>query len=112
MPGDGTVVADVEASLASARTAIIAFSVLRKASIGRMNAYFGAGVGRAVVVVRDVRFRADYRSDSPAQFDPPLSFYDSHQDENLADRTNALLLHGGADNRVIEGLALGGRLTS
>ena len=111
LPGDGTVVADVEASIDSVRTAIIAFSVLRKASFGRMNAYFGAGVGRAVVVVRDVRFRADYRSDSPAQFDPPLSFYNSRQDENLADRTGAVLLHVGADYPLTERISLGARLT-
>lgn len=110
LAGDGTVVADVETSIDSVRTAIIGFSVLRKASIGRMNAYFGAGVGRAVVVVRGVRFRADYRSDSPAQFDPPLSFYNSHQDEGLSDGTSAVLLHVGADYPLTERISLGARL--
>lgn len=111
LPGDGTVVADVEASIDSVRTAIVALSVLRKASIGRMKAYFGAGVGTAVVVVRGVRFRANYRSRAPTQFDPPLSFYNSRQDDDLYAGAGAAFVHLGADYPLTQRVSLGARLT-
>ena len=111
LPGDGTVFADTEADIDHVATATFALSVLRKVSVGRMNAYFGAGAGRALVVVRGVRFRASYRSDSAAPFDPPLSFYDSRQHDDLFTYTYHLLFHLGAEYPLNERISLGARLT-
>ena len=111
LPGDGTVFADIEATIDHVATATFALSVSRKASVGRMNAYFGAGAGRALVVVRGLRFRANYRSDSAAQFDPPLSFYDSRQHDDLFTYTLHMLIHVGAEYPLNDRIHLGARLT-
>ena len=117
-PGDGSVDVDIEASIDHVRTASISLAVLRKASIGRANVYFGAGAGVAAILVRDVRFRAAYCPDCiyPAVVDPSNRYlylyrYDSRQDDDLNDAAGTVLAHVGADYPLTERLSLGGRLT-
>ena len=66
---------------------------------GAITPYVGAGLGQASVKMAGVRFSTDYRNVSAAGevYDPPLSFYDSVQDEDLNDTALVWRLHAGAD---------------
>ncbi len=61
--------------------------------------YLGVGLGPAVVKVSGVQFSADYQdtSGNAQAYDPPLSFYNSRQDDTLSDTVLAGHLHAGAD---------------
>ena len=57
--------------------------------------YLGAGVGPAFVRVTGVHFSNDYEdtSGNAQAYDPPLSFYNSHQDADLSDVVLAVHLY-------------------
>ena len=110
-PGDGSVFADIEAGIDRVRTAVVALSALRTASFGAMTTYLGAGAGVAWVRVEGVLFRADYGSQTPTEFDPPLSSYDSIQHTDIAGGAVTFLLHAGADYPLNDRISLGARLT-
>ena len=75
--------------------------------------YVGAGLGQSSVEMAGVRFSTDYRNVSAAAdvHDPPLSFYNSVQDENLSDTALVWRLHAGADYSLNRRTSLGLRLS-
>lgn len=111
LPGDGTVLADVETSIDSVRTYILSVSGYRDWPMGALTAYVGVGAGIADIEVRGVRFSAAYGTNSTQAYDPPLSFYDGTQDADLSDTVSAVLLHLGADYPIGERTRLGAKLT-
>lgn len=111
LPGDGTVLADTQASIGSLRTSILTVSGYRDWPMGALTAYVGVGAGRAEVEVRDVRFSAAYATNTTQAFDPPLSFYASTQDADLSDRVPAVFFHVGADYPLGNRTKLGAKLT-
>ncbi len=80
---------------------------------GAITPYVGAGLGQASVEMAGVRFSTDYRNVSAAAevYEPPLSFYNSVQDEDLNDTAFVWRLHVGADYALSRGTSLGLRLT-
>ena len=60
-----------------------------------------------------MHFSTDYQdtSGSAQAYDPPLSFYNSRQDEDLSDTVLAGHLHAGADYGLNDKTALGLKLT-
>ena len=80
---------------------------------GAITPYVGAGLGQASVTMAGVRFATDYRNVSTAAevHDPPLSFYNSVQDEDLYGSAFVWRLHVGADYALNRRTALGLRLT-
>ena len=60
-----------------------------------------------------VRFSTDYQdtSGNTQAYDPPLSFYNSHQDTDLSDTVLAGHLHTGADYSLNDKTLLGLKLT-
>ena len=80
---------------------------------GEVTPYVGSGLGQASVEMAGVRFSTDYRNVSAAAefYDPPLSFYNSVQDENLNDMAFVWRLHAGADYALGHRTSLGLRLT-
>ena len=75
--------------------------------------YLGAGLGPAFVEVSGVHFSTDYKdtSGTAQAYDPPLSFYNSRQDEDLSDTVLAGHLHAGADYGLNAKTLLGLKLT-
>ena len=75
--------------------------------------YLGVGLGPAFVKVSGVRFSTDYQdtSGNTQAYDPPLSFYNSHQDTDLSDTVLAGHLHAGADYSLNDKTLLGLKLT-
>ena len=75
--------------------------------------YLGGGLGPAFVTVSGVQFSSDYQdtSGNAQAYDPPLSFYNSRQDENLSDTVLAGHLHAGADYNLTDKTLLGLKLT-
>ncbi len=80
---------------------------------GAITPYVGAGLGQASMEMAGVRFATDYRNVSAAAevYEPPLSFYNSVQDEDLNDTAFVWRLHVGADYALSCGTSLGLRLT-
>ena len=74
--------------------------------------YLGVGLGPAFIDVSGVHFSTDYQdtSDNAPAYEPPLSFYNSRQDENLSDTVLAGHLHAGVDyglnDKTVVGLKL------
>lgn len=66
---------------------------------GAITPYAGAGLGQSSVEMVGVRFSTDYRNVSAAAevYHPPLSFYNSVQDDGLDDTAFVWRLHAGAD---------------
>ena len=60
--------------------------------------YLGLGLGPAFIKVSGVHFSTNYEdtSDNAPAYDPPLSFYNSRQDDDLSDTVLAAHLHAGA----------------
>ena len=75
--------------------------------------YLGVGLGPAFIEVSGVRFSSDYQdtSGNAQAHDPPLSFYNSHQDEDLSDTVLAGHLYAGADYSLNDKVLLGLKLT-
>ena len=80
---------------------------------GAITPYVGAGLGQASMEIAGVRFATDYRNVSAAAevYKPPLSFYNSEQDEDLNDTAFVWRLHAGADYALSRRTSLGLRLT-
>ncbi|MCY3815012.1 MAG: outer membrane beta-barrel protein [Gammaproteobacteria bacterium] len=80
---------------------------------GAVTPYLGAGLGQASVEMAGVRFSTDYRNVSAAArlYEPPLSFYNSVQEEDLNDTAFVWRLHAGANYALGRGTSLGLRLT-
>ncbi len=81
---------------------------------GAITPYVGAGLGQASVETAGVRFSTDYRNvwtGAAEVHDPPLSFYNSVQDEDLNDTVLVWRLHAGADYALGRRTSLGLRLT-
>ena len=111
----GTVVSNPQASIDHLRVRTLAFQAYYDFPIanGPIVPYVGFGAGPAFATVSGVRFSTRYEDTSanaPA-YDPPLSFYDSHQDEDLSDTVPAAHLHVGADYRLNDRTRLGFRLS-
>ena len=71
--------------------------------------YLGAGASLAYLRVSNVRF-SDAFSDTaspPGTYDPPLTFYSVHQDEDLSDTVAAGHLYAGLDYSVTERTHIG-----
>ena len=83
------------------------------AASGRFAPYVGAGLGPAFVDVVALHFSNEYQvpAGDARAYDPPVSFYDSRQDADLADTVLAGHLHAGADHRVGGRTLLGAKLT-
>ena len=115
VPGEGPVVSDSETSIDDVTTRILSLDVYRDfpAANRALTPYIGAGLGVAFVEVGGVRFSSNYRDTSPVPpvYDPPLSFYNSSQDENLSDTVPVWRLHAGADYEVNDRIQLGAKLT-
>ena len=75
--------------------------------------YLGVGLGPAFIDVSGVHFSTDYQdtSDNASAYDPPLSFYNSRQDENLSDTVMAGHLHAGVDYGLTDKTVVGLKLT-
>ena len=82
-------------------------------AFGGVSPYLGAGLGPAFVEVSGVRFSTDYEdtSGNAQAYDPPLSFYNSRQDEDLSDTVLAGHLHTGADYALNAKTLLGLKVT-
>lgn len=81
---------------------------------GAITPYVGAGFGQASVEMAGVRFSTDYRNvwtGAAEVYDPPLSFYNSVQDEDLNDTVLVWRLHAGADYSLNRRTSLGLRLS-
>ena len=80
---------------------------------GAITPYVGVGLGQASAEMAGVQFATDYRNVSAAAevYDPPLSFYNSVQDEDLNDAAFVWRLHVGADYALSRRTSLGLRLT-
>ena len=78
-----------------------------------LSLYLGVGLGPAFAKVSKVRFSTDYQdtSGNAQTHAPPLSFYNSRQDENLSDTVLAGYLHAGADYGLNAKTLLGLKLT-
>ncbi len=111
----GTVVSNPEASIDDLRVWALAGQVFYDfpAAPGRPVPYLGIGLGPAFVTVRGVRFSTRYEdtAGNDTAYDPPLSFYDSRQDEDLSDTVLAAHLHAGMDFELNERMQTGARLT-
>ena len=110
-----TVVSNTQASIdnLTMRTlSLNAYYDFSDASRG-ISPYLGAGVGPAFVRVTGVHFSNDYEdtSGNAQAYDPPLSFYNSHQDADLSDVVLAVHLYAGADYRLNDKTLLGLKLT-
>ena len=75
--------------------------------------YLGAGVGPAFVTIAGVRFSDAYMDTAVngEVYDPPLSFYNASQDDDLSGTTLAGHLHAGADFRIAARISVGLKLT-
>ncbi len=75
--------------------------------------YVGGGFGPAFVDVSGVHFSADYEdtSGNAPTYDPPLSFYNSRQDEDLSDTVLAAHVYAGIDYSLDARTSLGLKLT-
>ncbi len=75
--------------------------------------YVGAGVGPAFVKMAGVRYSDTYMDTSVNGdvYDPPLSFYNSSLDDDLAGTVLAGHLHAGVDLRIFGGTSVGLKLT-
>ena len=75
--------------------------------------YLGIGAGPAFATVSGVRFSTRYEDTSAEAppYDPPLSFYDSRQAEDLSDTVLAAHLHAGADYLLNDRTRLGVRVS-
>ena len=80
---------------------------------GALTPFVGAGLGQSSVEMAGVRFSTDYRNVSAAAevHDPPLSFYNSAQDEDLNDTAFVWRVHAGADYALGRRTSLGLRLS-
>ncbi len=80
---------------------------------GAITPYAGAGLGLASVEFANVFYASDYRDTSAAgeTYDPPLSFYNSAQNNDLNDRVLVWRLHAGADYNPGDQVWLGLKLT-
>ena len=80
---------------------------------GVISPYLGVGMGPAFVKVSGVHFSTDYEdtSGNAQAYDPPLSFYNSRQDESLSDTVLAGHLYAGADYSLNDKVLLGLKLT-
>lgn len=80
---------------------------------GALTPYAGAGLGLASVEFSDVFYASDYRdaSGTGETYDPPLSFYNSIQNNDLDDRVMVWRLHAGADYNPGGKVRLGLKLT-
>ena len=80
---------------------------------GSLSPYLGVGLGRARVEIAGLHYSSDYQDTGAAatRFDPPLEFYDSSQNADLADDVLLWRLHAGADYPLSRHTLLGLKLT-
>ncbi len=111
----GTVVSNAQAFIDDLRVRALAGQVFYDfpTAPGRPVPYLGIGVGPAFATVRGVHFSTRYEDTGggDAVYDPPLSFYDSRQEEDLSDTVLAAHLHAGMDFEINEGMQTGARLS-
>ena len=112
---NGTVVSNAQASIDQLRVRTLAFQVYYDVPMAfrAMVPYVGLGMGPAFATISGVRFSTRYEetaADAPA-YDPPLSFYDSRQEEDLSDTVLAARLHTGIDYGLDDRTRLGVRLS-
>ena len=112
---NSTVTANTSSSIDNLTVRTLAFNAyydFRKAATG-FSPYAGAGVGPAFVDVRGVRFSDEYfdTAGNGADYDPPLSSYNSGLDADYSDTVPAGHLHAGVDFGLNERIALGVKLT-
>ena len=113
-PG-GTIVSNAQASIDHLRVSTLAFQVYYDVPVASrlIVPYVGIGVGPAFATISGLRFSTQYEdasADAPA-YDPPLSFYDSRQEEDLSDTVLAARLHTGIDYGLNDRTRLGLRLS-
>ena len=111
----GSVVSNPQASIDHLRVRTLALQAYYDfpVSTGPIVPYLGIGVGPAFATVSGLRFSTRYEDTSanaPA-YDPPLSFYNSRQEEDISDTVPAAHLHAGADYRLNDRTLLGLRLS-
>ncbi len=113
-PG-GTVVSNAQASIDHVRSRTLLFQAYYDlpAAPHPIVPYVGIGVGPAFATVSGVRFSTRYEDVSPnaGAYEPPLSFYDSRQEEDFSDTVLAARLHAGADYVFDNRTRLGVRLS-
>ena len=111
---EGLVSNDVD-SIGDLITRIVTLNVYRDFSAAHrsLTPYIGVGLGAAFVKVSDVQYENDYQDTtaSPPSYDPPLSFYNSVQDDDYSDTVAAGRLHAGADYNLNDRMQLGAKLT-
>ena len=75
--------------------------------------FLGAGAGPAFVTMAGVRFSDTYMDTAVNGdvYDPPLSFYNASQDDDLSGIALAGHLHAGADFRIADKTSVGLKLT-
>lgn len=104
-----------EASIGDLTTRIVSLNVCRDFSAAHraLTPYIGIGLGAAFVKVSDVKYENDYQdtTESPPDYDPPLSFYNSVTDVDYSDTVAAGRLHIGTDYAVNDRMLLGAKLT-
>ena len=104
-----------EASIGDLTTRIVSLNVYRDFSAAHraLTPYIGIGLGAAFVKVSDVKYENDYQdtAESPPDYDPPLSFYNSVTDVDYSDTVAAGRLHIGTDYAVNDRMLIGAKLT-
>ena len=110
-----TVTSDAESWIDNLAVRTLAFNAYYdfRAATGGLAPYVGVGAGPAFAEVQGVHYAEQYKdtAGSHTAYAPPLSFYSSRQDADMADTVLAGHLFAGADFGVADRTAMGVKLT-